>query len=334
MDKILPLRGNFGTILITGGTGSLSKIIINRLRNYHNITYKNIIIYSRDEAKQTYFDGQTDITKVIGDVRDRNKLDLIVKRYNVKTIIHTAALKRINDLEYYPDECVQTNIEGSNNVAYVAQENNVKKCILTSTDKATLPVNVYGASKFIAERIFSNYAFHSEKTKFCSVRYGNVIASRGSFIPIWYEKIIKGEEIPVTSLECTRFLFTLNDAADFVLYALTDILNGAIFIPKLDSFTMKDIINSLVNISGDSVVKKPKIKIIGMRPGEKIHEDMISEFESQNVAKMENANAIIPDYYNNRYRTFKINPMNSKNYINHDIKYLTELLKRGLGETE
>jgi len=331
MEKIVSLKDDFGTILITGGTGSLSKAIIKRLREYHKIDYNKIIIYSRDEAKQIIFDGQNDIVKVIGDVRDAHKLDLIVKRHKVNTIIHTAALKRINDLEYYPDECVETNIIGSRNVAYVAQENEVEKCILTSTDKACMPVNVYGASKFIAERIFTNYAYNSKKTIFGSVRYGNVIASRGSFVPVWYGKIKNDEEIPVTSFDCTRFLFTLHDAADFVLYALTQMKGGDIFVPKLNSFRMEDILLSLNQILNKK--EKPKTKLIGMRPGEKFHEDMISEFESRRVEEVGYAHVIIPDYFINE-KSIEIPPVNSQNYINTNKDYLKQLLERGLNETE
>ena len=148
------------TILITGGTGSLGKALIKRLKQANKI-----IVYSRDEGKQALiFGNNPEIIRVIGDIRDYDKLNVTLQRHKVDYIIHTAALKRIDDMEFYPDECVKTNINGSENVARAALENNVKKCILVSTDKACQPVNVYGSSKFIAERIFTNYDYNSKST--------------------------------------------------------------------------------------------------------------------------------------------------------------------------
>ena len=141
-------------VLITGATGSLGKALIKRLKNYEC----ELICYSRDEGKQALsFGNDSDIIRVIGDVRDLDKLDVTMKRHKPDYVIHTGALKRIDDMEFYPDECVKTNIQGSENVAIAAQNNGVIKCILISTDKACQPVNVYGSSKFIAERIFTNY---------------------------------------------------------------------------------------------------------------------------------------------------------------------------------
>ena len=151
-----------------------------------------LVVFSRDEGKQALLYGSDNsIIRIIGDIRDYDKLNVSIKRSNPDIIIHTAALKRIDDMEFYPDECVKTNINGSENVAIAAEQNDVKKCILISTDKACQPVNVYGSSKFIAERIFTNYDYNSTSTIFASVRYGNVIASRGSFIPLWLEMIKK-----------------------------------------------------------------------------------------------------------------------------------------------
>ena len=169
-------------ILITGGTGSLGKALIKRL-NKNN----TIIVYSRDEGKQALeFGHDPSIIRIIGDIRDFDKLNITLKRQKPDYIIHTAALKRIDDMEFHPDECIKTNINGSENVARAALENNIEKCILVSTDKACQPVNVYGSSKFMAERIFTNYDYHSTDTIFASVRYGNVIASRGSFVPLLF----------------------------------------------------------------------------------------------------------------------------------------------------
>ena len=252
------------TILITGGTGSLGKALIKRLKQANKI-----IVYSRDEGKQALIFGDNpEIIRVIGDVRDYDKLNVTLQRHKVDYIIHTAALKRIDDMEFYPDECVKTNINGSENVARAALENNVEKCILVSTDKACQPVNVYGSSKFIAERIFTNYDYNSNTTIFASVRYGNVIASRGSFIPLWVDLINNNQVLKVTSNEMTRFLFTLEDAVDAVLGALNNALGGEVFVPQINSYTLPTCIKALQSILN----KNAKTKITGLRPGEKLHE--------------------------------------------------------------
>ena len=234
-------------ILITGGTGSLGKALIKELKNYDC----ELIVYSRDEGKQALsFGNDSSIVRVIGDVRDLDKLDVTMKRHKPDYVIHTGALKRIDDMEFYPDECVKTNIQGSENVAIASQNNGVKKCILISTDKACQPVNVYGSSKFIAERIFTNYDYNSNSTIFSSVRYGNVIASRGSFIPLWMDAISEGKRMNVTSMEMTRFLFTLSDAVDTVLKSLYYAEGGEVFIPKINSFKMRVIIDSIKKLVG------------------------------------------------------------------------------------
>lgn len=173
---------NNKTILITGGTGTLGRSIIKKIYNKNC----NIIIYSRDEGKQAlYFKKFPKLNKVIGNVRDLEKLDETMKLYKPDYVIHTAALKRVDDMELYPNECIKTNVNGSKNVILSALNNNVKKSILISTDKACKPINVYGSTKFISEKLFSIYNENSNNdTLFSSVRYGNVIASRGSFIPL------------------------------------------------------------------------------------------------------------------------------------------------------
>jgi len=201
-------------VLVTGGTGSLGQKLVERLQSYDALP----IVYSRDEGKQALnFKNNNNLIKIIGDVRDFDKLNTSLKIHKPDFIIHAAALKRIDDMEFYPDECVKTNVSGSENVARAALQNEIQKCILVSTDKACKPINVYGSSKFLAERFFTNYDYNSDTTIFSSVRYGNVIASRGSFIPLWVDAIQKNESIKITSTECTRFLFTLKDSVDTVL---------------------------------------------------------------------------------------------------------------------
>lgn len=315
------------SILITGGTGSLGKALIQRLK-----ANNRIIVFSRDEGKQALaFGDDPDIVRVIGDIRDYDKLDVTVRRHKPDYIIHTAALKRIDDMEFYPDECVKTNINGSENVAKAALANNVKKCILVSTDKACQPVNVYGSSKFIAERIFTNYDYTSESTVFASVRYGNVIASRGSFVPLFMDRIEKGELIRVTSEEMTRFLFTLDDAVDTVLGTLENARGGEVFVPQINSYTLPSCITAL-----EKIVGKPSItEVTGLRPGEKLHEDMLAETELPFTYKVPGINLlqIRPQYTTKTYQEFEKYDgphFNSALWVKDDIQELSELLSRGL----
>jgi|TARA_R110001592_G_scaffold20933_2_gene84950 FlaA1/EpsC-like NDP-sugar epimerase len=315
------------TILITGGTGSLGKALVKQLKQYNKI-----IIYSRDEGKQALiFGNNPEIVRVIGDVRDYNKLNVTLQRHKVDYIIHTAALKRIDDMEWHPDECIKTNINGSENVARAALSNGVKKCILVSTDKACQPVNVYGSSKFIAERIFTNYDYYSTSTTFASVRYGNVIASRGSFVPLFMDWIKKGQKIKVTSEEMTRFLFTLNDAVDAVLGALENSQGGEVFVPQINSYTLPVCIEALEKI----IDKKSNTEIVGLRPGEKLHEDMLAETELPFTYQVPNINLlqIRPQYTNRIYRDwekYRGPHFNSELWVKEDIKELKVLIEKGL----
>jgi FlaA1/EpsC-like NDP-sugar epimerase len=318
----------YKTILITGGTGSLGKALIKRLKQY-NCT---IIVYSRDEGKQALeFGNDPSIIRVIGDIRDFDKLNVTLQRYKPDYIIHTAALKRIDDMEFYPDECVKTNINGSENVARAALENNIQKCILVSTDKACQPVNVYGSSKFIAERIFTNYDYYSKSTVFASVRYGNVIASRGSFIPLWIDMINNDQTLRVTSEDMTRFLFTLDDAVDTVLGALENAVGGEVFVPQINSYTLPTCIKAL----GEMLDKEPKTQLMGLRPGEKLHEDMLAKTELDFTYQVPGINLlqIRPQYTKKKYQDFeKYNgpEFNSELWVKEDIKELSELIKKGL----
>lgn len=315
------------TILITGGTGSLGKALIKRLKQNNKI-----IVYSRDEGKQALeFGHDPSIIRVIGDVRDFDKLNVTLQRHKVDYVIHTAALKRIDDMEFYPDECVKTNINGSENVARAALENKIKKCILVSTDKACQPVNVYGSSKFIAERIFTNYDYHSTDTTFASVRYGNVIASRGSFVPLFMEWIKNKQTIRVTSKEMTRFLFTLDDAVNAVLGALENAKGGEVFVPQINSYTLPTCIKALEKITNETA----NTTIIGLRPGEKLHEDMLAETELPFTYQVPNINLlqIRPQYTNKTYQDWdKYNGphFNSELWVKEDINKLVELINKGL----
>jgi len=327
---------NNKTVLITGGTGSLGRAIIQKLKKYNC----KIIVYSRDEGKQALYFGQDkSIIKVIGDVRDYKQLVKTFKIHKPDYVIHTAALKRIDDMEYYPEECVKTNIQGSINVANACMETMVGKCILVSTDKACAPINVYGASKFTAERLFTNFDYNSPHTIFSSVRYGNVIASRGSFIPLWLDLLKQDKEINVTSLDCTRFLFTLEDAVNTVLSSLINSIGGEVFIPYFDSFDMETIIKALSQM----INKKIKYNIVGMRPGEKFHEDMIAKTElpftyhseflkEYNTEHCNQLLCVIPQYTKKQYdlKKYEGKEFNSDIFLNYNIEYLTKLINKGL----
>ena len=314
-------------ILITGGTGSLGKALVRRIKK---LEWK-IIIYSRDEGKQALsFGGDKNIARVIGDIRDLNKLNTTFRLHRPDYVIHTAALKRVDDMEMYPDECVKTNIQGSENVAIAALNNGVKKCMLISTDKACQPVNVYGSSKFIAERIFTNFDYNSDTTIFSSVRYGNVIASRGSFIPLWLKLINEDKKIKVTSMDCSRFLFTLSDAVNTVLGALENAQGGEVFIPKINSYNMKTIVSAVGAITNKNV----DYEVIGLRPGEKIHEDMLSEVELPFTYEVnDNLLVVLPQYTKKKHIYFKKyegSKFNSSLHLNDNVDVLVRLIKGGL----
>ena len=327
---------NNKTILITGGTGSLGRAIIQKLKKYKC----KIIVYSRDEGKQAlYFGHDRDIYRVIGDIRDPEQLTKTFKKHKPDYVIHTAALKRIDDMEYYPEECVKTNIQGSINVANACMDAGVQKCILVSTDKACVPINVYGASKFTAERLFSNFDYNSPNTIFSSVRYGNVIASRGSFIPLWLDLLENNKKINVTSLDCTRFLFTLEDAVNTVLSSLINSIGGEVFIPYFDSFNMDTIIKSL----SQKLNKTIEYNIVGMRPGEKFHEDMIAKtelpftyhssfLEGFSTSHCDKLLCVLPQYSDKKYPLEKYNGLefNSSIFLNNDINYLVKLINKGI----
>jgi UDP-N-acetylglucosamine 4,6-dehydratase len=315
-------------ILITGGTGSLGRCLVKKLTSLG----AELIIFSRDEGKQAIYFGNNDsITKIIGDIRDYDKLQNSIKLHSPDYIIHAAALKRVDDMEFHPDECVKTNICGTENVARSCIDSRVKKCILVSTDKACRPINVYGSSKFIAERIFSNFDYNSNSTIFSAVRYGNVIASRGSFLPLWRDLLLENKKIKVTSKECTRFLFTLNEAVDAVLNALENSVGGEVFVPKINSYTLPTCVKALEFLLG----KKAAIEIVGLRPGEKLHEDMLAATELPFTHEVENTNLlqIRPQYTKKTHQPFPQyhGPhFNSKIWVTNNHAALAKLIEAGL----
>jgi len=313
---------------ITGGTGTLGKALVKRILESGGIP----IVYSRDEGKQALsFGADSRVVRIIGDIRDYDKLNVSMSRLSPDVVIHTAALKRIDDMEFHPDECVKTNIDGSENVAKAALNNKIDKCILVSTDKACQPVNVYGSSKFIAERVFTNYDYYSNHTVFSSVRYGNVICSRGSFIPLWLDLLSKGENIKVTSMEMSRFLFTIQDAVDTVLGAIYNSEGGEVFIPEINSYDMTTILKAIKQIHGEDF----SYDLMGLRPGEKLHEDMLAETELPFTYKVDGINLLCvrPQYtkrkHNNHWNKYNGPHFNSALHMSDNVEELVKLIDRG-----
>ncbi len=277
------------TILITGGTGFLGQHLTREILKYNP---KRIRIFSRDEVKHyrmnqdfgfPYTGGL--LRHFIGDVRDYERLKRAARGCDI--IIHAAALKRIDMIEYNVEECIKTNVLGTLNIVKAALENNVEKVIFVSTDKACSPVNTYGACKFVGERIFteSNFSKGASKTILTSVRYGNVINSTGSIIPFFIKRIKDDEEIPLTDREMTRFLITPKQAVDLIFKAIKFGVGGEVFVPKIPSFRIADLIDVLKEKFG----KNNPVKVIGIRPGEKIHELMINEAEASRTYEFDNS---------------------------------------------
>jgi len=273
------------TILITGGTGYLGQALTEEILKYDP---KSIRVFSRDEVKhhkfQEKFSHNKKIRSFIGDVRDYQRLLMAVRQADI--VIHAAALKRLDLLEYNVEESIKTNILGTLNVINACLASNVEKAIMISTDKACAPVNTYGACKFVSERIFSetNYSKGDIKTIFTTVRYGNVLESTGSVIPFFSDKINNGDDIPLTDPRMTRFIISPKQAVELIFDAIKYGAGGEVFVPKLPSFKITD----LIEILKEKYKKKNKVKLIGIRPGEKIHELMINNSEIPRTYDFEN----------------------------------------------
>tara|TARA_B100000900_G_scaffold415406_1_gene445181 strand:+ start:272 stop:1255 length:984 start_codon:yes stop_codon:yes gene_type:complete len=261
------------TLLISGGTGSFGNAVLNK---FLNSNIGEVRIFSRDEKKQDDMRKKYKSSKLkfhIGDVRDKESIYNAMK--GADYVFHAAALKQVPSCEFYPMEAVKTNVIGTSNIIDIAVDNNIKKIICLSTDKAVYPINAMGVSKAMMEKVFVAKSRVSSSTKIIGTRYGNVMASRGSVIPLFYNQLINDMPLTITNPDMTRFMMTLEDAVDLVLYAFENGENGDIFVQKAPSTT----IGQLANVMKTIYNSKSKIKSIGIRHGEKMHETLLSKEE-------------------------------------------------------
>ena len=282
---------NNKSVLITGGTGSLGRALTEHIiTNYPDV--RRLIIFSRDEQKQYQMaqqypsDEHPQIRFFIGDVRDQNRLLRAFK--DVDYVIHAAAMKHIPISEYNPDECIKTNVGGAQNVIKATLETNVERVVALSTDKACSPINLYGATKLTSDKLFvaANNIKGWNPIKFSVVRYGNVMGSKGSVIPFFLKKREKGEVLPITHPKMTRFTITLKESVAMVMHALENSLGGELFVPKISSYRLVDLAEAI----GPNCEKE----VVGIRPGEKLHEEMISPSDSYTTYDLGKYYAILP----------------------------------------
>jgi len=321
---------NKKNILITGGTGSFGKACVKYiLKNYKP---NRLVIFSRDELKQFEMAEELQPTKnkclrfFLGDVRDKDRLDIAFK--GIDYVIHAAALKQVPAAEYNPIEFIKTNIIGAQNVILTSINNKIKKVISLSTDKAANPINLYGATKLAADKLFNAANnLSAGRPIFSSVRYGNVLGSRGSVVPFFKSYIEnKSDRIPITDINMTRFFISLEDSVRFVLNSLNLMKGGEIFVPKIPSVKIIDL--------AKAIVPGRKHKIIGVRPGEKIAEILITKDESKNTLEFKNYYIITSEIFGkhlknkNKLKDFEYNSETNKIFLNEaQIRRLCVKLK-------
>ena len=307
-------------LLITGGTGSFGESFVRNLIN-NNSNYNKIIIFSRDEYKQFILKKKLSNNKnykklrfFIGDIRDKDRLMIALR--DIDHVIHAAAIKQVDSAEYNPIEYIKTNIVGAQNLIEASIERRIKKLIALSTDKASSPINLYGATKLCSDKLFVSANNYAGENIFSVVRYGNVFGSRGSVAEV-FDNFKKSGIFSITDKNMTRFNITLDQSVEMVKWCLKNALGGEIFIPKIKSYKILDLTKAYH--------PNPKIKLIGIRPGEKIHEEMISQNEARSTYDIGKFYSILPEANNKiikLYKKFKKVPKNF-NYRSDDNHFLT-----------
>jgi UDP-N-acetylglucosamine 4,6-dehydratase/5-epimerase len=315
-------------LLITGGTGSFGNAVAKHFLKDKNIS--EIVIFSRDEKKQHdmyHSFNNPKLKYVIGDIRNERSIAKACR--DVDYIFHAAALKQVPTGEYFPFEMVQTNIIGTENVLNAAEENNVKKVVLLSTDKAVYPINAMGMSKALAEKLVSSHARSSSGTVFCAVRYGNVMTTRGSVIPLFVNLIKQNKPLIVTDPAMTRFLISLDDSISLVNLAISKGKQGDLFVMKAPSVTIGDLAQAMLNIFN----AKNKINIIGLRAGEKIHETLVTQSELVSAEELgeyyrirNGASKKYDEFFDKGTKTKIFEDYTSKNAERLSIKEIEKLL--------
>ena len=279
------------SILITGGTGSFGHTFVPLTLAKYNP--RRLVIFSRDEMKQwemaKLYQKDQRVRFFIGDVRDKDRLARAVK--DIDFVVHAAATKIVPTAEYNPFECVKTNINGAMNLIDVCIDKGVKRVVALSTDKASSPVNLYGATKLVSDKLFiaGNSYSGSQATRFAVVRYGNVMGSRGSVIPFFLTQADKGI-LPITDARMTRFMITLEEGVDLVWHAFEDMLGGEIYVKKIPSIKVTDVARAIAPAA--------QHEFVGIRPGEKIHEQMISPEDAQHTYEYKGYYKILPVIHN------------------------------------
>lgn len=284
------------SILLTGGTGSFGKAFIRHALDHVNP--KRLVVFSRDELKQyearQLFGDDPRLRWFIGDIRDERRLMRAMT--DVDYVVHAAALKQVDTAEYNPFEFVRTNVVGSQNVIEAAIDTGVKKVVALSTDKASSPINLYGATKLTADKLFvsGNHYAAARSTRFAVVRYGNVMGSRGSVIPFFRRLAESGEPLPITDMRCTRFFITLPQAVKFVVDSFDQMQGGELFVPRIPSMKITDLARA--------IAPDAELKDVGLRPGEKLHEEMISPEEGRRALRVGDRYVLQPDLATWGYR--------------------------------
>ena len=297
---------NGKTILVTGGAGSFGKRFVKTLCKRYDP--KKVIVYSRDEAKHFELRAELDAPALrlfIGDVRDVERLNQAMR--GVDLVVHAAALKQVPAAEYNPMECLKTNVHGAENVINAALANDVPKVVALSTDKASNPVNLYGASKLAADKLFvaGNNVSGGHPTRFSVVRYGNVAGSRGSVVPYFKRLLREGRELPITDERMTRFWITLQQGVEFVIRSFERMQGGEIFVPKIPSMRILDLVAAL---DPDALTRT-----IGIRPGEKLQEVLCSADDSHLVLEFEDHYVIRPSIkFYDLDVDYSVNPLNER----------------------